>query len=100
MVYCIPCECGNQYGVTSANVRLNTRELSKKKKNDSNNALAIPTTHHNSRWEEAKVLSGEEHWTKRKIRESLAIRKRSTNQIVDPSFHLNTNWFTALLLPF
>jgi hypothetical protein len=34
---------------------------------------------HNIKWEDVKVLTREEQWTKRKIKEGLAVRNRVNN---------------------
>ena len=43
--------------------------------NDPNNALAVHISkmHHSIKWEDVKVITREEQWTKRKIKEGLAM---------------------------
>ena len=51
----------------------------------------VSKAYHNIKWEDAKVLTSEEQWTKRKIK-GLAIRNR-VNMNLDQGFQLD-NWIT------
>ena len=98
VVYSIPCECGKEYvGETGRTLHQRMTEHKRAvKNNDPNNALAVHVTktHHNIKWEDAKVLTREEQWTKRKIKEGLAIRNRVNNMNLDQGFQLDNNWIT------
>ena len=63
-------------------------------RNDPNNALAVHVSkmHHNIKWEDAKELTREKQWTKRKIK-GLAIRNTVNNMNLDQGFLLD-NWNT------
>ena len=49
---------------------------------------------YNIKWEDAKVLTREEHWTMGKVKEGLAIRNRD-NMNLDQGFQLDGNWITS-----
>ena len=76
VVYSIPCETG----------RTLTERMSEHKRavknGDSNNALAVHVKQsgHNIQWEEANILIREGHWTKRKIKEGIAIKEKKNNE--------------------
>ena len=57
-------------------------------------AVHVSKMHHKIKWEDANLLTREEHWTKRKIKEGLAIRNRDNMTLnMDQSFQLD-NWYT------
>ena len=94
-LYSIPCECGEEFvGETGRTLRQRMTEHKRAVRNsDPNNALAVHVSkmHHDIKWEEAKLLTREEHWTKRKIKEGLAIRSRDSNMNLDQGFQLDSN---------
>ena len=94
----IPCECGKEYiGETGRTLCQPMTEHKRAVRNgDQNNALAVHVskTQHSIQWEEAEVVTKEEHWTKRKIKEGLTIRDRRNNLNLDQGFQIDNNWFT------
>ena len=68
---------------------------------DASNDLAVHVskTHHIISWEEAKVLTKEEHWTKRKIKEALVIREKHNNLNLDHGYQVDvhTHWTIIVL---
>ena len=99
VVYSIPCECGKEYiGETGRTLTQRMSEHKRAVKNgDSNNALAVHVKQsgHNIQWEEANILIREGHWTKRKIKEGIAIKKNNLN--LDKGFQIDNNWFTLTM---
>ena len=92
MVYSIPCECGKQYvGETERTLQRITEHKRAVKNNDPNNSLAVYVSkmYHKIKWEDAKALTREEQWTKRKIKEGLAIRNTVNNMNLDQGFQLD-----------
>ena len=68
------------------------------KNGDSNNALAVHVKQSgdNIQWEEANILIREEHWTKRKIKEGIAIKEKN-NLNLDKGFQIDNNWFALTM---
>ena len=62
---------------------------------DSNNGLAVHVTRtkHQIEWDEAEVICREEHWMKRKIKESLMIKANDNNLNLDAGVSIDTNLF-------
>ena len=52
---------------------------------------------HNIQWEEADILTREGHWTKRKIKEGIAIKEKKNNLNLDKGFQIDNNWFTLTM---
>ena len=48
---------------------------------------------YNIAWDQASVVTREGRWTRRKIKEGIAIKERKNNLNLDKGFHIN-NWFT------
>ena len=101
VVYSIPCECGKEYiGGTGRTLTQRMSEHKRAVKNgDSNNALAVHVKQsgHNIQWEEANILIREGHWTKRKIKEGIAIKEKKNNLNLDKAFQIDNNWFTLTM---
>ena len=96
VVYRIPCECGRVYvGETGRTLKQRITEHKRAVKNvDSNNGMAVHVakTKHQIRWDEAEVICREEQWTKRKVKEGLAIRRHDDNLNLDTGTSIDTNW--------
>ena len=102
-IYSIPCEYGKEcVGETRRTLHQRMTEHKQAVRNeDIGNALAVHVskTHYTISWEEAKVLAKEvlakeEQWTKRKIKEALAIREKHKNLNLDQVSQVDVNWFT------
>ena len=96
VVYIIPCECGATYiGETGRTLHARLQEHKRAVRNgDTNNGIAahVLNTHHNIKWEDAQVLMSEAQLTKRKVKESLVIRRTPNNMNIDKGLQLDNIW--------
>ena len=83
VIYKIPCECTKVYvGETGRTMKQRISEHKRAVKNgDTNNGLAVHVagTGHSIKWDEAEIVCRDNQWTKRKIKESLAIKAHADN---------------------
>ena len=80
VVYSIHCECGKEYiGETGRTLTQCMSEHKRAVKNgDNNNALAVHVkqSSHNILSDQTSIVTREEHWTRRKIKEGITIKEK------------------------
>ena len=96
VIYSIPCEFGAVYiGETECNLKIRLTEYQWPVCNkDYNNSIAVHTikTHHDIKWEEARVVTVEPHLTKRKVKEPLIIQRTNNSMNLDSVIQLDSVW--------
>ena len=100
VIYSIPCECGAVYsGETgrTLKIRLVEHQRAVCGRNSNNGIVHAMTTCHSIKWEEARVIAVESHWTKRKGKEALTIKRTPNNINLDGGFQLDNVWCLSSL---
>lgn len=97
VVYEVPCaDCNCVYvGETGRSLEMRLKEHRYAVKTmDTNNGVAVHawTNDHHVNWEAAKVITVEQHQTKRKVLESLHIKKQSDTSNLDSGYTLSPIW--------
>ena len=96
-IYIIPRSCGKEYiGETGRylNIRLkeHTADISRNRTEKFALVDHAFSSSHYIRMEDAKLISKEDHYLKRKIREAIEIEKRKNNLNQDEGLNINNTW--------
>ena len=99
VVYSIPCECGATYtGETGRNLHTRVQEHERAVcKGDANNGIVVHVIkmNHTIQWEKARTIATESLLIKRKVKESLLIRRTLNNMNLDKDLQLDDLWCTS-----